>query len=430
MKKVKNILLNNLPLKLASLILAAILWFLVVAINDPMDTQTFYNIPVKLTNISLLEQEDKVYEILDGTDRVNVSVRAPRSTLNDLRASDIMAEADMNKLTDINTIVIDFYSQQKMDTIESIKGSREIVKLNVEDKGTKWVKIVYEIMGEPADGYMISDVSLDQTQIEVSGPASVVEQISHAEVEMNIADASTTQSANLDIVFYDKEQKIMSQDGLRTNDKNVRMTVGILAVKKVPISLGYVGEPKEGYMVNGVAVSEPNYIKIAGTSYGLSNINKIVIPEERIDISGRIEDLVENINIKEYIPDNVKLADIGFSGRILVTVDIEPTFEKTIRVSESDIPILNVPAGFTAVHTEGVMGYEVKIRGLESVVQKVEKEHLKGNVDVKAWMEEEGITELTAGTYSIPIEFEFTKNISGDDIFASITILDQNQSEQ
>lgn len=71
----KKLLLHNWSLKLASLVLAAILWFLVVAINDPMDIRTYYNVPVKLTNTELLDKENKVYEVLDGTDKVNVIVR-------------------------------------------------------------------------------------------------------------------------------------------------------------------------------------------------------------------------------------------------------------------------------------------------------------------------------------------------------------------
>ena len=89
---------KNWGLKLASLLLAFILWFLVVQIEDPIGNKTFNNITVRLVNTELLENENKVYEVLDGTDTVDVTVSAPNSIREQLRAADIVAEADISKL--------------------------------------------------------------------------------------------------------------------------------------------------------------------------------------------------------------------------------------------------------------------------------------------------------------------------------------------
>ena len=101
----KKKILRNWGLKLISLVIAFMLWYLAVSTDDPKETQTYSNIPVVLRNAELLEQENKVYEI-QGSILTRVSVRAPRSVIEQLRASDIVAEADMNMLTDINTIAI------------------------------------------------------------------------------------------------------------------------------------------------------------------------------------------------------------------------------------------------------------------------------------------------------------------------------------
>ena len=61
----KKLLTRNLGLKLASLLLAFVLWFLVAQIYDPKDTVTFNNIQVRLINTELLDEEGKVYEVLD-----------------------------------------------------------------------------------------------------------------------------------------------------------------------------------------------------------------------------------------------------------------------------------------------------------------------------------------------------------------------------
>ena len=105
-KRVGKRLLNNLGLKLMSVILAVVLWFLVVMINNPKDSVTFSGIPVTLVNTELLDKENKVYEVENNTDRVRVTVEAPKNVIDQLRSTDIVAEADVSRLTEVNTIAI------------------------------------------------------------------------------------------------------------------------------------------------------------------------------------------------------------------------------------------------------------------------------------------------------------------------------------
>lgn len=347
---------------------------------------------------------------------------APRSTLNDLRAGDIVAEADMGKLTDINTIAISFSSQQNMDAIESIKGNRDVVRLNVEEKSAKWTKIVYNIVGEVADGHIISNATLDQNLIEVSGPKSVVDQISYAGVEIDVSGATTNQSANLDIAFYDKEHNPINQDNLKKNVQYVRMTVDVLATKEVPVEVDYMGVPAEGYMATGMVQSDPATVKLAGTAHALSNISKISIPEERLNITGETSNMTDVVNLKEYLPDNIKLADNRFNGKVAVTVFIEPIAEKVLEIPIENISIINQPEGMEAMFPENVMHYTVRVSGLDALVSPLRQEEVRGTVDVKAWMEENGIVELTPGVYTIPIDFNFLEDINHDEVAAHVTI--------
>ena len=273
----KKKLTHNLGLKLASLVLAFILWFLVVTINNPKDTTSFSNIRVNLINTELLDEENKVYEVLDNTDVVRVTVEAPRSIIQQLRASDIVAEADVSKLTDINTIAITYYVQNA-DTV-SIEGNHDVVRLSVEDKASKWVRLTSNVVGEVADGYMIANASPDQTMIEVTGPESAVERVSYAKVEIDVSGATTDLSANVEIKLYDKQDNPIEQDNLVKNVDYAHMSVYVLATKEVPIELNVMGEPAEGYMTTGVVESAPTTVKIAGTPSALANVNKISIPQ-------------------------------------------------------------------------------------------------------------------------------------------------------
>ena len=417
----KKKLTHNLGLKLASLVLAFILWFLVVTINNPKDTTSFSNIRVNLINTELLDEENKVYEVLDNTDVVRVTVEAPRSIIQQLRASDIVAEADVSKLTDINTIAITYYVQNA-DTV-SIEGNHDVVRLSVEDKASKWVRLTSNVVGEVADGYMIANASPDQTMIEVTGPESAVERVSYAKVEIDVSGATTDLSANVEIKLYDKQDNAIEQDNLVKNVDYAHMSVYVLATKEVPIELNVMGEPAEDHMATGVVESTPATVKIAGMPSVLANVNKISIPGEELNITGVMDNMSAVINIKEYLPDNVRLADSSFNGRITAVVYIEPKVEKTLNVALNNISITNLPQDFTASLPEDIEEYAVQVEGLATFIDPLRQAAVSGVVDIAAWMEERELTELTEGVYSIPITFNLSEDIIiKNQVTAQVTI--------
>ena len=67
-------LTNNLGLKLLSLLAAAIIWLVVVNIDDPVSTRTYSSIPVEVINEDTITSEGKVYSVLDNSDVINVTV--------------------------------------------------------------------------------------------------------------------------------------------------------------------------------------------------------------------------------------------------------------------------------------------------------------------------------------------------------------------
>lgn len=417
-------LLNNWALKITSLLLAAVLWFLVVQIGDPQDTVTFSKISVKLTNTELLEKQNKVYEVLENSDVVSVTVRAPKSVISQLRASDIVAEADMSKLTDINTIAITYSFQNiSNSSVDSISGNHDVVRLNVEDKTTRWIDVVYNTVGEVADGYMVASATPDQTMIEVTGAKSVVDSVSYAGVEVDVTGATNSLSVNPEIRLYDAEGNEIDQDNITKNVNYLRMSVEVLATKEVPVEVNYMGIPEAGYMATGAVLSEPATVTIAGTTYALSGVSKISIPEDRLNITGESSDMTDVINLREYLPDNVRFADSSFNGKVMATVYIEPIVEKTLEIPARNITVTNLPEGLEAELPEDTEVYTLQVSGLDAFIAPLRQTAVTGTVDIAAWMEEQGISELTPGNHIIPITFDLAEDVMiGNELSVRVTI--------
>ena len=407
----KKLLTRNLGLKLASLLLAFVLWFLVAQIYDPKDTVTFNNIQVRLINTELLDEEGKVYEVLDNSNLVRVTVTGPQSIVkSELRRSDIVAEADMSKLTDINTIAITYYCENISNDSVEIKGNHDSVRLNVEDKTSKWIKLESNTIGDVASGYMIGNVTLDQTNIEVTGPKSAISQVDHAGVDINVTDSTTSLSANVDIKLYDADDNELVLESVKKNVDSAYMTVEVLATKEVPVEIEYMGVPEDGYMVTGEVESSVPTVRIAGTVSTLVGISAITVPEDRMNITGQSDNLVDIINLKEYLPANVRLADKSFDGKITATVYIEPIVSKDLTVAAENISVTGVPDGMEAEITSTAEEYNITVSGLSRDVSILHDSSVTGILNLTQWMEDNGVEELTPGTYTIPVTF----NLAGD----------------
>lgn len=419
-------LLHNWTLKLASLILALVIWFVIIQIDKPLDTVSFSNIKVTLTNTELLEEKNKVYEILDNTDNVGrVTVKAPSTITDKLRASDIIAEADVSKLTDINTIAITYYVLNA--DVYSVEGNREVLKLNVEDKSSKWIKVKYETVGDVAEGYMITSASPDQTLIEITGPVSSVEQVSYAGVQIGVEGATNSISANVDVNLYNAEGELLQLPNITKNVNYVLMSVEVLAVKEVPVEIRIKGTPREGYMTTGEIEYSTDTVLLAGPPSALNNVSKIVIPAEQMDISEATEDVVKSIDIKDYLPENVRLANGSFNGKVKITVHVEEIVTKNIQIPVANINIQNLPTGLTAAYPTDLIECVVTVSGLGKDVNPLRYYNILGYVDVAAWMQEKELTELEAGSYNVPVTFVLNEKVSVENDVTLPIIVEKTQ---
>ncbi len=405
----KKKILRNWGLKLISLVIAFMLWYLAVSTDDPKETQTYSNIPVVLRNAELLEQENKVYEI-QGSILTRVSVRAPRSVIEQLRASDIVAEADMNMLTDINTIAITCSVPNY--EVESVSSNPAVLKLSIEEKSTRWLRVLPTTTGDVAEGYVIVGTKIDQNRIEISGPKSLVETVSYAGLRVDVTGATSTQTANAEIILYDADGNIIESERLHKTVNQIRMEVEVLPAKDVPVELSYTGVPSQKYMATGRVVCDPETIKIAGSVFALANINKITIPEDELDITGATGNVEKVINIRDYLPSNTRFADANFNGRVTATVYVEPLRERTMLIPEERISIYGIPDKMISSYALPGQSYKLTISGLADVISRLDVTDVSCVVDIEEWMDDEGIKKLVPGTYTLPVRVTLPKDVT------------------
>ena len=152
---------------------------------------------------------------------------------------------------------------------------------------------------------------------------------------------------------------------------------------------------------------------VAGTAFAKSVANAApAVPEDRMNITGQSDNLVDIINLKEYLPANVRLADKSFDGKITATVYIEPIVSKDLTVAAENISVTGVPDGMEAEITSTAEEYNITVSGLSRDVSILHDSSVTGILNLTQWMEDNGVEELTPGTYTIPVTFNLAEDIT------------------
>lgn len=167
---------------------------------------------------------------------------------------------------------------------------------------------------------------------------------------------------------------------------------------------------QRGYHATGEIVDSGEAVTIAGKASALRSITAINIPEEALDITGLTESLVKEIDLKQYLPDNVFLVDSAEAIR-QVTVPIEVEISKRLEIRGERVRMTNVPEGYGASISELDESFVIEVIGLSRDVATLQAQNITGTVDVAKWMRETGMDEPQPGFYTVEVDFGLPEDV-------------------
>lgn len=424
----KKKLTDNLGLKILAVLCSVLLWLIVMNIDDPVKTNTFRNIQVEILNPQAITDEGKVFEVLDGTNMVDVTVTAKRSIMNTIGRDNIIVTADMSELTFMNKVRIHVTTDKYDDKLEKITTSEENMRVNVED--LKRVQMVVEtaVSGEPGDGYMVNEVTTEQNLVRLSGAESVISTVARAVLEVSVEGITTGIQADYPIKLYDAQGREIDSRNINKSISSIGVKVNVLQQKQVPLVFTASGTPAAGYAQTGEITSTPDSILIAGSRTALSNTASIEIPAELLDITGASADVVTLIDVRDYLPEGTILADSSFNGRVSVTVAIEEEKSAVVEVRTEDIAIQNLPEGKKGEINMETDTLSVEVTGLEQYMNGIDGTTAVGYVDLKTITGQDGTEEVADGVYQLPVVLNLPEGVRiKSEQRVTVTIQDDTQ---
>ncbi len=221
---------KNWPLKIISLCLAIMLWYFVVG-EDQVDITI--QVPIEVINLPSSLTISNQYK-----KDIEVSVRGPRSMVQDLKNRNISRPVDLTD-AESGTIVIknDENSIPFPKGIEVLRLQPANITLLLDQLVQKTFAIDPVTEGEPTEGYELKKLYLDPHQLAISGPKTVIDKdlaLKTYVINLDGLDRSTTLQVhlNLDQDFLDLIGETVVTAVLEVREKLTEQTV-----EKIPVNV-------------------------------------------------------------------------------------------------------------------------------------------------------------------------------------------------
>jgi YbbR domain-containing protein len=318
-------------------------------------------------------------------------------------------------MTILNAAAINVRTTRYSDMISSITPLTRNLKLAVEDLDKKQLSINVETIGNPAKGYVVGDYSPSVNITTVTGAASKVSRISSAVATVDVSGRTSNMRTGAEVVLYDGNGDPVNSSQVSVSVKEIVVDVDILETKEISVSAAVSGTTAEGFAYTGLVSVDPQTVVVAGTGSAFKNLESIVIPAEDISIEGIAEDKSFILNINDYLPSGIRVADSNYDGALTVTAYIGKLENALIDIPTNNIFIDNIPEGFTASFADDSGTKRVEVQGLNEELSTIDVTTIMGSIDASSMTPREpveGEEGFHAGSYDAYVKWNMPQGIT------------------
>lgn len=408
---------NNLVLKISSLAVAFLVWIIVVNVSNPIVTRNI-SVPLNVVNANIITDAGKTYSLM-GANSVTVSYEVRSRDQSRISASDFNASIDLGDMYDITgavPIAVEVVNNKDL-IIGAVASKPSIVRVSIEDLQRKEFTLTTKITGTPSDGFSVGEVKLDKTNVVVTGPVSVIGQISQIGVEIDVSGLDSNESGRAELKYFDANGNafVISDNRVSKSFDNVGYSLVMLNGRTLALNFDVGGTAAQGYKFTG-AESTTKSIQVRGQPEVLEGLDSITVPASALSVEGATGDVNITVDIKNFLPANVTA--VG-DTKVNVTLKVEALDKKSLTLTVNDLNIVGAKPGVaTNIVPEKIT---VVVSGLSANLESVTNTDLKATLDV---------SEMNVGSNTGSLKFEPATGLSVDSYTPFEVIIGNHTSEK
>ena len=346
-KSIIELVKKDFKLKLISLSVGIVMWFLVIGGVNPVVTRQFTDVPVSFKNQSVLESR-KLIRVSPENPTVTVTITGKRSDVYSVNKSDIVAEVNLqNGITSgAHRLSINYKVPYN---VQFKSASDNDLLVTLDEEISKTYKVEVETIGQIKNkNQVVAKKEPADSEVVVKGPVSYVNKVKRVRCVVDVTNKDGDEVVQSKIVPVDELNKEVKKVSLSKTDTNV--SIGFKNFKEVPIKLVEINSPPSDVRILKKDIV-PNIISIVGNLTSLEQISQI--NTKPFDLSQIKESGSYNPNLE--LPSDVTLVNNDL--KVVINIDVDKKIEKTLEIDTSNIEI------------ENESGKDILLKGLQDKVK-------------------------------------------------------------
>lgn len=382
---------HNFGLKLLSLLVAILLWNFVVTSNSSITrTKTVTGLTGYVSNQGILASGYGLTLLEDPSEvlsDITVIVEVSQYEFANVTPDSVQVTLDLSGARRAGVQEIPLKANTSYGRVERVMPATVPVSLEALD--SRVIPVNVGLGGKQAKDRWYKVKSCNPQTLTIKGPASVVQRIASAYVDIDVTGARSSFTSAEKYTLLDSEGNEISQNLLDRSASSISVSVEVYPMKEIPVDDNIqsilVGTPAAGYEVESVTI-QPDALTVAAEQDILDDIDALRI--EPISVEGA----TRSFSVRSKVSKLSAFKSIS-AEEVYVNVNIveekESVWLENVRVSYA-----NKPEG---LHITGSQeSIQVYVTGPRSVVEKLKKSGLIAVVDLEG---------LEAGVHSLPVSF-------------------------
>ena len=376
-----RILLRNWHLKLSAILLATILYTGLVFSGSFADADL--QVPVEPLNASR-----DAYLLTGDLGFVQVRYRTTNELVRTVPADAFRARVDLSSY-DLDRAPepqqLEVSVSTDVDGVQVLGWEPRTVRVEMDRIDQRTVPVEVDT-GELPEGVEIGEPQVSDAEVQVRGPASLVEQIDRVVAYISIDASGIDFNEPVTLRPVDIRGQPITAGPIEVEPETVSVQVDVEELetsKTVAVVAQIGGVPAPGYALNAISV-DPTAVVLVGTGDALAGVT--IVETEPLSIGGASTD--ETFTAALVLPEGTRIEGSGETPTVTVTATIEPSVSsRTFRLG-----LVCQGAGQNAC-LPGLEQVSVTLSGPGELVAALSADQITPILDV---------TGLAPGTYELP----------------------------
>ena len=389
----------NIRTLLLALVLGFAVWMSAVTAADPDETRSLLTVPIEI-----IGQDPSLIITNDIPASVEVSLRAPHSVWEQLTTQENAVRA----ILDLSTLSAGEHELPiqiliSVRPVQIIFVNPATVTFELEPLAVQTLPVSLTLSGQPAIGYQAGEVTIEPTEVIISGPQSLVDQVARVRVFINLDEVRETIEQAMQIEIVD--EKNIPLEGITINPESVHINIPLSqrgGFRDVAVKVVVHGQVAAGYRLENISVFPPVITVFAEEPELVSELPGVV-DTQPLELQDAKQDITTRLALN--LPENVTIVGTEGAQTVQVQVAISP-IQTSVTLPNIPIKLIGLSDALAAQISPQTV--DVIISGPLPVLEVLTPQDITVTVDV---------TGLDIGTHQLTPKLEtLVENVSAESI--------------